>query len=289
MMVCVVTLCIMLCSCEFARFENSKSEEDATSSQISKEVSNTSSNLTMDESFSPSSSETTESDFQSEPTESELMEAHLQRVYAMLDECRPEEAYQFPDFSGEITDVRITVRERAVDGSFWNADTDRKTYDIFYGYLFDGVWYDFPSCNYDLKDFSEKYPSGWWTAETCHVVEIGQYILFAYPVGAGITTKTLPTVEIEDSLNSPIIEVLEYYNMDKDACVHWHFFENMRDYNTANYDFYMKPFNQWYFIILEKSALTEDYRLSVSQDWEESIHDKQKVYTYDEIMQALNR
>ncbi|MBQ3598907.1 MAG: hypothetical protein II987_06540, partial [Clostridia bacterium] len=42
---------------------------------------------------------------------------HQEKYEFMLDRSRPAEAYQMPDFSGEITDVRITVKKRDMDYS----------------------------------------------------------------------------------------------------------------------------------------------------------------------------
>lgn len=225
-------------------------------------------------------------------TESELLAAQEAYVYAMLDTSRPKEAYSFPDFSGEITDVRVTIRERGIDMSCWNGGANERAYDIFYGYLSDGVWYDFPSGNYALKDLFERYEDGWKACGSRHAVEIGDYILLAFPVGMGRVSEDVPSVIINDTLNSNVLEITEYYHSGSEEVSfngRWHFYENMHAYGTVEYDFYLIHFDQWYFIVLDRDDFTEGYSVTIQENWAENYHDSEYTYTYEDIMNALNR
>lgn len=217
-------------------------------------------------------------------TESELLEWYTQQLTAMLDECRPEEAYQFPDFSGEITDVRITVRERNVDMSLWSHSTDDKAYDIFYGYLADEVWYDYPSANYHLKALDSFYLNGWEATAVPHIVEIGDYLLFAF-----CEANEDKTMSLYDSLGSTCITVSDYFKRASDKCKNWHYKENMHAYGTDAFDLEMTEFGKWYFIIIEKESLAEDYTLTFDADWLVDFPEIKTTYTYNDIIETLNR
>ena len=103
---------------------------------------------------------------------------------------------------------------------------------------------------------------------------------------------SLPTL-LGTTLSSSVLAITEYYDLravgSDESPKSWHFKENMHAYGTEEYDFYMEPFTQWYFIVLEKEQLTEEYSIVVTEDWEEDYNDEQNTYTYDEIMAALNR
>lgn len=225
--------------------------------------------------------------------ESQFYKEYWEMVNGILDASRPAEAYQFPDLSGEITDVRVTVREREVDTYLLNGKRDIPVYDIFYGYLSNGEWCDFPSGNYELKPITVSSADTWEVCTLPHVTEIGSYILFAYPVGEGCYSSNLPEVTLSDTLNSEVLAFKDYYILQKgtgnDAEQNLHFLEDMRLYGTEEYRARLRPFAQWYFILLKKEMLTDDYQINVIENWEESWHDQQYIFTYDEIMGALGR
>lgn len=82
-----------------------------------------------------------------------------------VEKYRPDAAWDYPDFSGEITDVRVTAVERKVDTTSWlPGEKESPIYglrciQIYYGYEMDGVWYDMPCENFDLRGIKRTSPA----------------------------------------------------------------------------------------------------------------------------------
>ena len=117
---------------------------------------------------------------------------YYREEYTALKNSRPDYAEQFPDFDGEITDVRVTVIPREYSPADARGSSAQKQFSGFeflqicYGYQKDGVWYDIPCENYELvtifnpidwetKELRIDY--GYEAAGKNHIVRIGPYLL----------------------------------------------------------------------------------------------------------------
>lgn len=83
----------------------------------------------------------------------------VEQEYAnyMFEKGRPKEGTALPDFSGNITDVRMTVKERDYGPYYDHPMYENLTMiQIYYGYLSDGEWHDMPCENYNLIGVFEK-------------------------------------------------------------------------------------------------------------------------------------
>ena len=232
--------------------------------------------------------------------ESEFYKNYWETVNAILDASRPAEAYQFPDLSGEITDVRVTVREREIDLSFRGLE-GHKAYDIFYGYYSNGQWYDYPCTNFELKELQDTDiwgpydDSAYNSYDVCydaHIVEIGPYYLIALPIHVSLSNMRLYDVSVQDTLNSKSLIITEYYtptNDSNDWTQNLVFFENMSAYRTEDYRFRLNTFPPICFMFVEKEAVTEEYSLTLDRHWNDTIYNFKSTFSYDEIMEALNR
>ena len=232
--------------------------------------------------------------------ESEFYKNYWEMVNGILDASRPAEAYQFPTPSGEITDVRVTVRERDLDLSFRGLE-GHKAYEIYYGYYSNGKWYDYPSTNYELRDLVDTDVLGPYTDsdydsyDVCdrdHIVEIGPYYLIALPTYPLFNSMKFYDISIQDTLNSEIIMFTEYFipaKSDYELTKNLLFFENMRAYGTEDYLFHLEDFVPMSFVIVEKEAMTEEYLLTFEEQWANPPHKQSRAFSYDEIMGALNR
>lgn len=219
---------------------------------------------------------------------------HQEKYEYMLDRSRPAEAYQMPDFSGEITDVRITVKKRDMDYSQLTGKPEEKNVEviqIYYGYLSDGKWQDIPAENYDLKDLSRNPTDGCAAMQDRHVVRIGDYIVLAFPVGKGLIYPTKPYAVITDTLNTEVIEITEYYSTSTETDKYDDYrllIENMREYETEDYSYViMHDVDIWYYLVIESDKLTEGYTVTVQEY--PTLQTQKTSYTYDDIMDALNR
>ena len=278
LLIFLLSVCLVLCAC------------NASTQTVSNDVSRAA---------SQAENESVES-HESIPTESEAYEQYLEMVHTLLDASRPPEAYQFPDPSGEITDVRVTIREREIDLSFRGLE-GHKAYDIFYGYCSDGKWYDYPSTNYELRElvdtdvwgpYTDDEYSSYDICNAPHIVEIGPYYLMSFPQFPSFNSMKLYDISIQGSLNSEAIVIDEYYIPPKDSydlTKNVLLFENMRAYGTEDYDFALTDFLPLCFIIIAKEAMTEEYSLTFETHWANPPQKDITTYTYDEIMGALNR
>ncbi|MBO5908726.1 MAG: hypothetical protein J6Q67_02960 [Clostridia bacterium] len=217
-----------------------------------------------------------------------------------IDKSRTEEAYLVPDFSYEVTDVRITVKKRDVnyakmyEGIVDEVEAANTTvYQIYYGYFSNGEWHDIPVENYELKGLSSPNIDGWQTAQNNHVVKIGSKLLLAFPVGRGKVSTYSPYAIIKDSLGSEVQSITEYYSTSSKIDAFSGsllLLENALALNTAEYGWFILDFDKWYYIILDYSDFTSEYSITVNQFWDSSEKPTYKnTYTYNDIMEALNR
>ncbi len=192
---------------------------------------------------------------------------------------RPVDALEVPDFSGEITDVRMRVRERVyypVNELFEQVTMLQ----IYYGYCSDGQWYDMPCENYDLiETFRLHTPQpkrGWEAAAGNHMVKIGPYLLFAVACNPEMGCD-----DFYDSLGTQVqtcfSEYYTYYivadgqgNQKNYWDTHTHGYgrliENRDSIVNGNWVTEQEfrgnnAFYQWHYILVEYDSLPEDYEI----------------------------
>ena len=240
--------------------------------------------------------------------------------------CPPENR-QRPDFSGEITDVRVTTVERDFSYSLFFKWTIENTYpepkpafrQIYYGYCMDGKYYDFPYENFDLRalEFSRV---GFEATDYDHCVQIGPYVLIGIshtPRFDGLDALTV----INDTINSDVHNLLNYVSSDPSkGDVKGSNSVLMRENMFGRYELWrsasLYSFPEHYYVVVKMDELSEDYQLTcvryveysakeeytyddsdttiytlvgndgIEREYRKAFSD---TYTYDDIMDALNR
>lgn len=197
-------------------------------------------------------------------------EENREIIQTILDESRPENALMLPSFTGNISDVRITVKPRSfyLPDSYPSAShfNSREFLQIYYGYCLDGVWYDIPCENYELIGiFDNQNCSGFDAAGGSHVVKIGDYLLICVKMGASLNDEA--HCQITDTLGSAVTEPFtDYYTVSA-------FFDSDPGYGYFKeaYDSFMGDqeqnyaaqdnFGKYYYVVLDYDKLPGDYEL----------------------------
>lgn len=186
-------------------------------------------------------------------------------------------ATQVPAFTGEVTQLRFSVVPRSFYYFRQSAELREKVYNlakdcqllqIYYGYEMDGVWYDIPSENFDLKGiFLNEGTTGAEAAAGSHIVEIGQYILICV-FAQDFPNITYEQGDVYDSLGTefqmPFLEYHCYGTMDRPIVPYGYCAEV-----THNFLFFSIPemycssgFEERLYFILEKDSIPDDYVLT---------------------------
>lgn len=223
-----------------------------------------------------------------------------------LNAGRPEGATALPDFSGEITDIRVSVVPRdlevdpAYDGFFAAEAFKSKTLlQIYYGYLSDGTWYDMPRENYDLREiFAIHGDVGYDAAEDNHIAKIGPYLLmcYAYAPFYNVTYDINKLVfDISDTLGTevqePFAEYYTPYSTDADLPGYGYLKEDRESIIKGDLEFEgSASFDKFFFLIVKLDTLPEDYKIHVlvypEYDTEDILFDE--TLTMDEIREILD-
>lgn len=236
---------------------------------------------------------TFEPNYEGRPTYEEIYEKTGSTQWACLVSSRPWEAYNVPGSLNKATSIRISFITRDIDGSlFFDYRSDftnkekknAKFCQLYYGYCINGKWYDMPAEKYDLRVIN--YSSSYGAAGRAHLVVFGDYVLIALPVGR--TEKETATVV--DTLGSEVICFDEYSNNGtrfNNYQTIYHIFEDIevKDGYETTKDYFHFRSAIWRFILVKIDQITEDYVITVSNDW----NILEYTYTYDDIMEALNR
>ena len=211
---------------------------------------------------------------------------------------RPDECLVKPDIPEKVDDVRITVVERDCDIGALNEQLEGFTpAQIYYGYYSDNEWHDYPCENYDLIrlfwDHDGKY--GYDAAENNHFVDLGSFILFAFP-----SSSATPNIVIEDTLNSEVKVISEYYtttavnnnsgltDISMSGAGYAFLKENALKLGTREYDFeIVGAFAKWHYIIINKNDLDADYSLSYYKTNNSGYTPKVWTISYDEIQSEI--
>lgn len=226
----------------------------------------------------------------------------MRRATASLHQSRPENASIFPDLTKNITDLRVSAVPRAYDPpSDFEDFQNISLMQIWYGYYADGIWYDHPSENYNLKGIFEFGNHTEWKASIgSHIAKIGPYLLIC------IALQDDPLVEyhVSDTMSTEVLyPFAEYvtYHYYSDADGNRHFYKDTHDHG---YGYLAEDpsalgdsekavcimrceFPRRYYLILDFASLPEDYVLTVQQT--SSLPDKEEIQTlsYNTIMELL--
>lgn len=227
----------------------------------------------------------------------ELFETDVEKS---LDASRPEGATALPDFSGEITDVRVTTIPRNIDipagkGADWGIDLSELEYrQIYYGYCVDSVWTDLPCENYglisifnpvDYETGELKVTRGYEAARDDHLVKIGPYLLISVD---GRTPK-YPLI-VEDSIGSKAQLMFAEYDRrtSPDGIASYGYLTEDRDSIVSGWELdwdVTSNIKTRYYILLKYNDIPEDYQLWTRV--EEEAGQIRSLLTYDDIQYLL--
>lgn len=221
-----------------------------------------------------------------------LFDSTMENMIQSLNENRPAESWLTPDFSGTVTDVRITAVERETNASsLLPGEKESPFYgttcvQIYYGYQMDGEWFDMPCENYDLRAI-RKNASGYEAANREHILRIGPYLLIS--VGANAETGPV-SVELSDTLGTQSFTMFEeYFTRLSHGPQEGSYSLLIEDYRSFDDPEHIEAtvvcdFDLYAYMLLEFDSITEDYVLSVKQECGAEIQE----WTLDyETMMAL--
>lgn len=214
----------------------------------------------------------------------------------VLELGRPEGATNTPDFSGEITDIRFTVKERTFEATVNKEYFENKTMlQIYYGYCLDGVWYDIPAENYDLKGvFALRNDNGWKAVAQGHIVEIGPYVVISAVGYAHPNASHKFYDSIGSEIQEPFAEYVSYFAYgdetgiiysDSQSSGYGLFYENRQSVVDGKLEFdALSSFDHRYYIVIKYDDIPDDYRVHFNSD-----HGKRYLLTKKGIDKILGK
>ena len=213
---------------------------------------------------------------------------YISSIPEPLGGVRPEACLVKPDIPEKVDDIRITFVERDCGLDTMGAPYSAYTaIQIYYGYCYNGEWYDYPSENYDLCGifFPNDDNYGFEAAGDDHIVEIGDKILIA------ITPFLLEyTAKITDTLDTEVIMKDEYatVNTVESGKKYAYFKENALRLYKMDYGYGIHGgFSRWYFLVLNKDDIDESYSLTYNNNEYVGVPSRDKILTYNDIQTLL--
>lgn len=206
--------------------------------------------------------------------------------------AHPPEATDVPDFSGNITEIRIkaaSCKDYQLDLSRYTNFKDKTLLQIQYGYLSDGNWHDIPSENYELKGiFDNEGTTGIGAAQKSHLVQIGSYLLVCH-----VLYTNAPNSEciISDTLGTPVQDPFANFVTAHDEAGYALLVVDSSSIiggKELRYTAY-GLFGQYYYLVIPMAGLSEDYELRITDHtWSESFNNTNEyVLTMDHIQELL--
>lgn len=207
-----------------------------------------------------------------------------------IDRTRPESASMIPDFSGNISDIRITGVEREFKVS--NPAFENHTpVQIYYGYKSDDIWYDIPCENYELRGVLGNYSElNYEAAGQSHIVRIGPYLLVSI---CAFNVSRDENCVISDTLGTEVITPLEEYYTpfivtDTSRPLYSYLKEDRAFIGASKSQCQLlAPFDRYYFLIVEMDKLTEDYQINIT--FSNGTDQVEDIIKMDEIRYLLNK
>ncbi len=196
----------------------------------------------------------------------------------------PKEAKMVPSLNDDISQLRITAVEREIVFDVNDtAHSNSAVFQIYYGYFSNNQWHDMPADNYNLKTLhgvDSGYEDGWDALLGDHVIKMGQFVLLGFynPLGDGSI--------ISDSLGSSVLTFTGSELTDNDA---YQIYENVLAAGTNKYDCFVLKFVDRYYIAIKYDDIPTDYYVTVKFYVPHLDDYTVTTYTYDDIMEALNR
>ncbi len=216
-------------------------------------------------------------------TYEKALEQYGDSTTASFHSSRAREAYLVPRPDMEIEKIRISIPKRGIlipDAPDSGFAENAEIYQIYYGYYSDGLWHDYPAENYELKTLHDPNDSGFSDGleALCghHAVKIGPYVLLAF-------IDVFDNAIVEDVLDS---EVLTLSSDKITSETPYLLLENVFEGNDEHITF---EYRNGAFLLLKYDELTTGYFVIIREY--EPIFEaySETIYTYDDIMEALNR
>ena len=208
-----------------------------------------------------------------------------------LEGVRPEECLIKPVIPEKVDDVRITVVERdCLDKRFNYPFTELQPLQMYYGYCIDGVWYDYPSENYDIIGLKWGHGEfGYGAAGDSNFVILGDKVLIA------MRPHSSDYAVMKDTLESEVYEITEYYSEikmqnDKEDPVfvgekYAFLKENALALETEEYQYNLQSaFYRWYYVVVDIDDINEDYKLyfyETGEDKDIGSSEADYIFTYE--------
>ena len=192
----------------------------------------------------------------------------LEYLLTLEDERHPK--YINPEIPEKVKNIRINVV--ADESSSSQSDVNAQ---IYYGFLSGYTWTDAPCENYKLAGiFGNEGNFGYQAAGKSHILEMGDKIVIALtPV------QTKGSLTASDTLNSTVLKFEDYYSPSSWVQVYPQSSTNTQN-NGKNFNYFKENnlakdtdayslsvssyFPKWYFIVINKSELNQDYKLTVT-------------------------
>ena len=235
--------------------------------------------------------------------ENPIYEIFESDVEKSLDSSRPVGATALPQFSDEISDVRVTTIQRDINipdgaGVDWGIDFANLEFrQIYYGYCTDGIWTDLPCENYELvsifnpRDYQTGelvITRGYEAVEDDHMVKIGPYLLIS--IDARLNKNDL--LIVEDSIGSNVdLLFMEYdkYNMP-DEKANYGFIKEERNSILSGWKLKFRAISNLearYYLVVKYEEIPIDYQLWTKREPESS--QVWSLLTYDDIQFLLSK
>ena len=221
-------------------------------------------------------------------TYEKALEIYGDEFLASVAASTAQEAFATPNFSENISHIRISIPERNIIISEKQGnieDEKAKVYQFYYGFFTSGEgWKDYPAECYDMKTLEpieDGHTDGWDALCSYHVVKIGPYVLLSFSdyLGGDFT--------IEDSINSDILVISK--NDSSTNVTSYEIHENISNFKNNELDCHCYEFFSRHFIVLKYDEIPKDYSVTITESDDFFTDAFITTYTYDDIMEALNR
>ena len=203
----------------------------------------------------------------------------------------PPVATAVPDFSEDITDIRIsaaTCEEYELDFSNYKNFRNLTLLQILYGYYSDGEWHDVPAESYDYVGIFNG-SSGMGGTSDSHIVKIGHYLLVCFE--QSYYESNFETTIIDTISSEVLTPFAEYYTPYSNTPSSGYGILTVEPDSILNgdeleYQAY-NSFGKYSYVILDIELLPEDYVLTALTTFEDGSQE-QYTLAMQEIKDIFN-